>query len=434
MADDREPLEQGNDQPKPDWNDRAYAWIAAQPLAALLLAGGGVAVLVVIYWAFRPDLAPAGAGFAYTVPQPGDAAVRTLWDWLDLLIVPLAVAAGAAFIGFVQKRTELEIAKKAREEDRKLAEKARETEQQIASDRLRQATLEGYYDRMTELLLEHDLRNSAEDSEARSIARARTVAAIKGVNGERNEQLVTFLKLSKLIEKDVPIVDLREADLRGTDLSGVDLREIDFRGTDFRRADLRGTNMIEANLRGADLREANLGQAVLGGANLTGAYLHKAILRKASLRDTNLSRAVLGEANLSRADLRMAYLHRAYLIGADLSDTDLSRADLVEAFLFMANLSRADLSGTNLSRSDLGRANLSGSSLSGACLSEVDLSGANLHWAYLRQADLRGVKNWTIDQFDSAKTLEGATMPDGVQLRDDDNPDRPTYDEWKAGK
>ena len=194
------------EQPTQDFNHRAYQWIKKHPLPALLMAGVAVAVLVIAYWAFWPASAPEEAGFVYTVPAPEQELYRTLWDWLELLIVPLAVASGAAFISFVQKRTELDI-----------ADQARKTEQQITTNRLRQATLEAYYDRMTELLLEYDLRASADYSEARSIARARTVAVVRGLDGERNRQLFAFLRTSQLIEKDMPIVDLRKADLSGAE-------------------------------------------------------------------------------------------------------------------------------------------------------------------------------------------------------------------------
>lgn len=222
----------------------------------------------------------------------------TLWDWLSLLIVPLAVAAGAAFIGYIQKRTELDIAEKARDEDREIARQARENEQKIAADRLRQATLEAYYDRMTDLLLEHKLRESAEGSELRSIARARTAAVIRSLDGGRIKQLLAFLHSSGLIEKDQPVIDPARVDLSKIDLSGGDLRG----------AILRGFNMSEANLSGAALFKANLSRANLIGADLSRADLIGADLSRAYLIGANLSRAYLGGADLSGAYLGGANL------------------------------------------------------------------------------------------------------------------------------
>ena len=272
-------------------------------IIGLLLAAAHIAVTTV--------------GFGPYEATDGEARPPTLWDWLGLLIVPLAVAAGAAFISYVQKRTELDIANKARQEDRRnaeqarekdreIAQQARESEQQIAGDRLRQASLEGYYDRMTDLLLEHGLRVSATDSEVRSIARARTVAVVKALDGERNVQLLSFLRTSELIAKDKPIVNLYRVD--------------------FSKADLQGADLSEVNLSGADLSEANLSKAHLSEADLSEAYL---------------SEANLNEANLCRANLSDANLGGATLGGADLCKANLSKADLWMAMLSWANLTDA---------------------------------------------------------------------------------------------
>jgi hypothetical protein len=59
----------------------------------------------------------------------------------------------------------------------------------------------------------------------------------------------------------------------------------------------------------------------------------------------------------------------------------------------------------------------------------VDLSGADLSGA-----DLRGAKGWTAKQLSEARTLEGATMPDGQVLKSADNPDGPTFEEWRKSK
>ena len=168
-----------------------------------------------------------------------------------------------------------------------------------------------------------------------------------------------------------------------------------------------------ANLSGSNLAKAVLDRAVLNNTNLSGANLSKAILWKADLRGalaeggTKLRGSILEEANLSRA-----LLH-----GADLSKADLGAADL----------RGADLSGAILNNADLTRAKLS----------KANLDGANLRGVDLWQANLSEVWSWTIEQLEQAKTLEGAIMPDGVQLgleegEYNDSIEGPTFEEWKA--
>ena len=343
---------------------KSRPWAAA--IVIMLLIGIGL----IGYWAVWANSSPAWTGFgAYSEVAAGPRA-KTLWDWLGLLIVPLAVAFGATVISYFQKRTELEIAEKARTEDREIAARARDSERQIASDRLMQATLEAYYDRMTELLLEHNLRESPVDSEARSIARARTIAVVKSLDGDRNRQLFTFLKASKLIEKGSPIVDLRKANLSKTALSGVDLREVDLY-----QADLSGSDLSRA-----DLSEANLREAKLISSNLSNSHM----------RELNISNADLTNANLSNCFIEYATFNRVNLTNAILHGTYFRRTVLMEA-----NLQNADLRGVIL-------------------------------W----QSNLSGAINWTLEQFEEIGG-ESPIMPDGITIGGYDA-NVPTYDEWKA--
>jgi large-conductance mechanosensitive channel len=87
----------------------------------------------------------AGTVVRTEVSQPG----KTLWDWLQLLIIPLALA----IIEILFNRAE------------------RKNEQTIASDNQQEAALQGYINEMSELLLEKLLRKSKEGDEVRTIAR-----------------------------------------------------------------------------------------------------------------------------------------------------------------------------------------------------------------------------------------------------------------------
>lgn len=128
---------------------------------------------------------------------------------------------------------------------------------------------------------------------------------------------------------------------------------------------------------------------------------------KGWLEDGSLSGTFLMEADLSEASL----------LGADLSGANLRGADLSKARLMEANLSRTDLTAANLSGASLLAVNLSGADLWGVDLSKTNFQRADLSGARLKQANLNGAYFWTIEQLQETKTLEAATMPDGVQLR-----------------
>jgi len=237
---------------------------------------------------------------------------KTLWDWLQLLIIPVVLAIAGFWLSQIQKRRE-----------ERITQGQKEVEQEVATDNQRESLLQAYIDKMSELLVEKQLHKSAPENELREIARVRTLTVLSRLDGPRKRSVLQFLHEASLIDKDKHIIDLRGADLRGAKLSGVNLCGTDLSGAylgsvDLSRATLDGATLSEedlhhANLRGATLNGANLRGATLSGANLRGATLCGADLREADLRRANLSQADLSQANLSEANLSGATLDGANL-------------------------------------------------------------------------------------------------------------------------
>jgi len=227
---------------------------------------------------------------------------KTLWNWLQLLgVFAIAAAVGIGMVWFATKHGQVSDA----------VNKHGQASEAMNKDNQREAALQAYIDKMSELLLREGLRGSAEDAEARKIARVRTLAVLRGLDAARKVSVLQFLYEASLIDKDKPVINLTGADLRDIDLSGVELHLADLRGVD---------------LRGADLRSAGLSGANFHLANLSGADLSGASLAQAKLFLANLSRT-----NLSGTDLSGANLHLANLSGTDLSKTNLNGADLSRA-------------------------------------------------------------------------------------------------------
>jgi uncharacterized protein YjbI with pentapeptide repeats len=307
---------------------------------------------------------------------------KTLWDWLQLLIIPVVLAAGGYLFTFTISRNE-----------RKAADQRNQTEREIAQDNQCEAALQAYIDKMSELLLHEKLRESVkEDDEVRNVARVRTLTVLPRLDPIRKASVLQFLHESGLISKRMCIIDLGGADLSGADLWEANLLGVDLSKVNLSKSNLSKANLLEANLSKANLLEANLSKANLSKANLLEANLSSTDLWEADLSEADLSKVFLWGARLWGANLNKANLFDASFVGTDLSGADLSGA----------NLSRCTFVGTDLSGTDLSGANLSGANLSGCTFVGTDLSGANLS----------GAKVIT-EQFDTAKSLQGATMPDG---------------------
>jgi len=230
-----------------------------------------------------------------------------------------------------------------------------ESELEIEEQRAQDAALQAYLDQMGQMLLDKD-RPLRQSKEGDEV---RTLA--------RARTITILRRLDSARNRDI-LQFLREARLTPSpeqhNLGGSTDSVIRLDYTDLSEADLRGANLDSFNLQGT----------VLSGDDLRGAYLAWSVLRTTKLKGANLRGANLsGDPDLS-------------------GNTDLSQADLSDA-----NLSDANLSNTNLSNANL----------QGANLTDAVLSGANLGNAQVSD-----------EQLAEAKSLEGATMPNGQKYED----------------
>lgn len=376
------------------------SWRHIRPWLFIVL--WGVAVLIIIALLTYAVYATITFGWGWTgftggysqLIEKGSAqdrvylAPKTLWDWMQLLLVPIMLAIGGFWLNQLQK---------GREE--RIEAQRDKTDRDIAADNQREAALQSYIDKIGELLLHERLGDSQSNPQVENVARARTITVLRILDPDRCAHLLRFLRQADILgvctennlrEIDLHSTNLIQFDLKNFDLSKADLSRANLIGSDLSGSRLLRTDLSRADLGGIDLSEAKLLRADLSQANLTGARLAEANLHKARLCGADLSGADLQKTDLSGADLREANLREARL-----SETDLSGANLAGARLGWADLSKANLNKADLSKADLGWADLSEAKLTEVKLGKAYLGEANLSGADLSKADLRRAKGLT---------------------------------------
>jgi len=280
-----------------------------------------------------------GYRFNWTGFNGNNKSGKTLWDWMQLLFIPVVLAVAGFWFNHRERRAaelraenERKAAELHTEAEREIEQQRAKAEQEIASDNQREAALQAFINELSELLLHENLRESKPEDEVRKIARVRTLTVLPRLDPKRKGSVLRFLIESNLIDNEKTIIDLGEADLSGV----------------------------------------------------------------------HLIRGYLGEINLHKTNLSKAYLYDVILLGANLSEADLSEANLTGIVLFMANLQQANLQQANLLGAVLSKADLSKANLQGTDLCKADMSEAILNGAII-----------TPEQLAKAKSLQGATMPDG---------------------
>lgn len=197
-----------------------------------------------------------------------------------------------------------------------------------ALDQQRQITFDTYLDRMSDLLLIDHLQTAKVDSPVYAIAEARTLTALRDLDGDRRAQLVRFLWKAKLDIGNKPVISLSAALLNSTLFQHALLNSINLSG-----ALLIGSTFDDCDLQGAIFKLAVLPGATLNNVNLTDANMTQANLYGATLEDVtftgaNMTAVSLQRANLSGDDLTQVNLTRANLAGANLRGAQITPTQL----------------------------------------------------------------------------------------------------------
>ena len=189
---------------------------------------------------------------------------KQLWDYLDVFLVPAAVAGAAAWLAW-------ELHKRQRKDEKAQEETALKVENQRAQDE----ALEAYLDEISRLLTDEKrpLSRARQGDILSTVARARTLIALTRLDRKRKRSVLQFLYESDLLKKGEVVVDLKGANLREADLGLADLSAANLHRADLHRADLSEADLSGANLLSANLREADLSEADLSGADLTNATM-----------------------------------------------------------------------------------------------------------------------------------------------------------------
>ena len=316
----------------------------------------------------------------------------TIWEWFGVLIIPLALLAIGVWITNTQARR---------------AETA-------ATQRAQDEALQAYLSEMSNLVIQHKLRDEPEDSDIRKIAQARTIAVLLELDADRKRRSLKLVYELGLINKNAlqnpaPVVSgEREAD-------GTRQWLLSFGVTLVRPK--RPSRRFE--IRSKDEGLIKKDQPII---DLTNASLDKADFRELALPNSCLSHVDLRHTDLSGSNLSGSELSEADLRGANLTNADLSDVDLSDANLLPYDEKQpAKLSIHNLKDMNAGSNNAASQStklrrkLTPTNLTNTNLKGANLRGAILANTDLRRTRGLSKEQLEQAIGNQETRLPTGLE-------------------
>jgi uncharacterized protein YjbI with pentapeptide repeats len=288
---------------------------------------------LVVLAAFLEVLVVVGAIIAW--PKWFGFAERKPWNYLDVFLVPVAVAGATVWLTLAQDKRQHEAEE---EQDRRRREDEiirRQIELDVEEQRAQDEALEAYLDEISQLLTDEKrpLSRARPGDNLSTVTRARTLTALTRLDGHRKRSVLQFLYESGLVIKARVVVDLKGADLSAANLSAANLSSVNLSEADLRGDDLSEAALIEADLSSTNLYKADLSGADLLRGDLSAANLSEADLSEAHLIGTNLHKVNLRRGDLRRAFLRAAHLHEAELQGAHLEEAIMTNGQKYEEWL-----------------------------------------------------------------------------------------------------
>jgi hypothetical protein len=330
---------------------------------------------------------------------PPDRRGRTLWDWLELLFVPVALA----MVAWLFQRQE------------------RKNELLFSDNQNQEVVLQNYFKIMSELILKENLfgvktfrtNDLIENRESlgtsmwetrlpeklravRAVAQAHTFQAIRQLNTSRKRTLIQYIK-----DADIGDFLLESASLQGVNLSGLDLSCLNF----------NRANLIDANFQ----------DSILYKCKLCNAKLKQSDFRRSNLIYAQFHNANLDGTNFECADLQGTAFDGGSMLGANLFKAKLSHvSSFVNTKLDNVNMRNVKISG------DFTNASIQGANLSTVIVTDSTIFvNTNLCHATLQGATIEGSAQLT------SVILTNTIMPDGKRSELSGTAGSSTFDSYK---
>ncbi|MEM1279292.1 MAG: pentapeptide repeat-containing protein [Cyanobacteria bacterium P01_H01_bin.152] len=341
--------------------------------------------------------------------EPG----KLLWEWFELLLVPLILVG----VGYFLQRTQLKSSLRDKQEE----------------------ALQDFFDRISSLLVEKQLLSLAPkiiendtygiEYEAKQdelfrrqndldvslkIIQARTLSILRKFkdNPELKESVLLFLIETGILGELK--ISLREAELSRTNLSNLDLS-----GIDFERANFAGSVFSKTNFKGANLSSANFSNSEFyrtnfEGVNLSGSRFHRSNFFVTEFKDATAKSWLAGndfwdflispsesksnalDVDFSRSNFHLVNfgdckLGACIFSGCRFTEVSLRNSDFSGSLFHNADLRKTTFYSVNVSHSEFFRANLKGSKIIKSDLYDISFLFSKLR--NVKLLDIRVIGN-----------------------------------------
>jgi len=209
---------------------------------------------------------------------------KSLWDWMELLIIPVALGiAGWALNN---------------------AEKSNSYKKE--SERAQNEIIDSFIKIFTQLILDKNLTKDS-DIQIKIIARTRIMFALNNIDRSRKRQILQFIYESGLIFNK-PTLNLNGANINNANLDEILLTNAEIRGAYFINTSMKKTNLEESIFIGCDFTNANFTNSKVKNLDLSYTNLTGVKLKNMDLTSVNFLGAIFKNTKLNNSKLTEAQI------------------------------------------------------------------------------------------------------------------------------
>lgn len=218
---------------------------------------------------------------------------KSLWDWLELLVVP----ASLAFLFWTLENREDKVSR------------------EISIDQFRENLLNEYFNTMGRLenqgyfnLTQADENSGIKPQPSENIGWFRTVSITQHLDPKRKRLVLEFLYYSNLLFHHGYHINLLGSNFSNGDyerifLNSTNLCEVNFENSNFYKAHLDNALFRASNLKNTDFRQSTLIGADFSGADLSGAKFDDAFIPNTNFSNlTDLTNVSFNNASIQRCN------------------------------------------------------------------------------------------------------------------------------------
>ena len=319
---------------------------------------------------------------------------KQLWNWLELLIIPILLAAGGFFLEN-QATRKLKLLEDQNSKQESLKEYFKSVQEIIKSSNQKNSSIRGWIEK--DQTKKYDLVNNL-NYEDKKLIELFTRLVLTEIDGQQKRQVIKFLYELELIRcsKDdlecKKILNLDQVDLTKANLKNLNLESVYLAGVNLKNADLSNTNLELANFKNANLKNTNLKLSRMKNATMSNAFFGTS---SNDMKNSKKWKRViqinslyfLQEDQNTQKNCQLINKISTNELSKNFKDQDFSQANLEGLDLIDSNFRGADLSGASLNRSNLQNADLSGANLSNIKLKGAYLKGITIDKRSKNQLD-----------------------------------------------